>query len=250
MRLLLSLYLLSFFVISAEAKLFQNSYLSFEIPGAWECKSFGTDWVCHGTYQEKKIEALITSTAKIVGPLDTLDQYLNHLQQPKTWFNSKKEQIISEKLSAKKVFIRKFPWIDSIHKNSEVNSYITRYAATVCCEGGSSKLGILVVLSAHEDYYTKYSSDFKTTVNSLRVLDIEKAIPKIRAAQATGMNEGSSYYLDELFEGGGSENWTKTSKNKILGLKPLQFLILLVVILGVGLFYFFRKKKKKTRRRR
>lgn len=230
----------------------ESSYISFDMPETWECKSFGTDWVCHSRLQEKKVEALITSTAKVAGPNDTLDEYLAYLQQPKTWSNVKKEQIISTKVAeAKKVFINKFPWVDSIHKNSEVKSYISRYAGTVCCKNSSSQLGILVVLSAHQDHYTKYSGDFVKTINSLRVLDIEKAIPKIRAAQAAGDGgAGMSDYLEGLFDDSSSADLNSgESKGKIFGMKPSQLALLAVVFLIV-LFVLFTKSRKGRRRKR
>ena len=240
-------YLFGFFIfvssIPVDAKLFQNSYISFEIPETWECKAFGTDWVCHSKLQEKKVEALITSTAKIAGINDTRDQYLAYLQQEKTWSNVKKEEITSKKMvEAKQVLINRFPWIDSVHKNSEIKLYISRYAGTVCCEDSSSKLGILVVLSAHQDHYKKYSGDFVKTVNSLRVLDIEKAIPKVRASQAAGSGAGMSDYLEGIFDDD-SQADLEGAEGEIFGLKPTQWGLLGLVLLA-GLSYFIIRKRK------
>lgn len=246
---LLTLFL--FCVPFAEAKLFQNSYVSFDIPDTWECKAFGTDWICHSKFQEKRVEALITSTAKIAGPNDTLEQYRAYLQESKTWANIKKEQITSEKVTpAKQIFINKFPWVDSIHKNSEVKSYISRYAGTVCCKDSSSQLGILIVLSAHQDHYTKYSKSFLDTVKSLRVLDIEKAIPKVRASQLAGSGEGMSSYLSGLFEDEGSAGFEGGSGGgKVLGMDLGQWSVLILILLA-GLTYFLIKGKGKRGRRR
>ena len=247
------LFLLNFFFFFSpvQAKLFQNTYISFDIPETWECKAFGTDWVCHSKFQEKKVEALITSTAKIAGPNDTLNGYLAYLQQPKTWSNINKEQITSKKMApAKKVFINKFPWVDSIHKNSEVKSYISRYAGTVCCKNSSSKLGILVVLSAHQDHYTKYSGAFVKTINSLRVLDIEKAIPAIRAAQAMASGEGMSSYLEGLFEDDSQADLEgASSHNKILGLKPIELALLALVFLVLLAYWIIKKRKSRKSRK-
>ena len=230
------------FPVHARFKLFQNTYVSFEIPETWECKSFGTDWICHSKLQKKKVEALITSTAKIAGPYDTLDQYLDYLQQPKTWSNIKKEQFTSQRIKAERVFINKFPWVDSIHKNSEIKSYISRYVGTVCCKDSSSQLGILIVLSAHQTHYKKYSADFIRTVNSLKVMDIEKAISKVRAAQAAG-GGGMSQYLEGLFEDDTPAN-LKNADTGLLGLKPSQLAGLIAAVL-VALSYFIIRKRRK-----
>ena len=252
MKQLFSFLSVLIFFSPVEAKLFKNSYVSFEIPETWECKSFGTDWVCHSKFQEKKVEALITSTAKIAGPLDTRQQYMDYLQQPKTWKNTQGEQINSEKVApAKEVFLNKFPWVDSIHKNSEVKAYISRYAGTVCCPNASSKLGILLVLSAHQDHYTKYSGDFVKTINSLRVLDIEKAVSKVRENQATGSEAGMSSYLEGLFDDDSQADLAKGPAGaKILGLKPIQWALMgLVGLAGLG-YLFIRRRKGRGRSRR
>lgn len=248
------------FIPPAQAKLFKNSYISFELPNNWVCKAFGTDWVCQNKAQKKRLEALITSTAKIAGRYDTLNQYLNYLQQPKIWQTPRGEKITSKKISpARRIFINKFPWVVSIHKNSEVKSYTTRYAGTVCCDNTSTKLGILIVLSAHNKHYTKYSSDFVKTVNSLKVMDIEKAIAKVKASQMEGagmagyleglFNEGAEADLDDMPGAGGQKG--------LFGLTPTQLglggLVLFVMLL---LYLIIRKKKSKkgslqsSRRRR
>lgn len=244
------LLLFCFVSISANAKLFQNTYVSFEIPEEWECKSFGTDWVCHSQLKGKNVEALITSTAKIAGPNDTLDEYKAYLERPKSW-SLKKEQIVSEKWrDPKKAFINKFPWVDSIHKNSEIKSYISRYVVTVCCQNTSSKLGILVVLSAHQDHYTKYSADFIKTVNSLRVMDIEKAISKVRVSQMSE-NSGMSSYMDSLFADDSEADLGGASQGgKIFGLSPLQFIFIILLVLIFGAYFFIKSKKGKALRRR
>ncbi len=245
---------LAFFCLSSygqKFKLFQNSYVSFEILDGWDCKAFGTDWVCHSQLQKKKVEALITSTAKIAGQYDTLDEYLSYLQQPKTWSNSKQEQLTSQKIKAGKVFINKFPWVDSIHKNSEIKSYISRYAGTVCCKDSSSQLGILVVLSAHQEHYKKYSSAFIRTVNSLKVMDIEKALSKVREAQAVGAGDGMAHYLEGLFEDDSSENLDGygAGSNSI----PWGGVLGASGLAGLGYWIMKRRKKrrpaKKSRRR-
>ena len=234
-----------------QAKLFQNSYISFEIPQDWECKAFGTDWVCHSQFQEKKVEAIITSTAKIAGPSDTRAAYLKYLQRPKLWANQKGEEIRSEKVTmASEVFINKFPWVDVIHKNSEVKSYISRYVGTVCCPDSSSQLGILVVLSAHQDHYTKYSGSFVQTVNSLKVLDVEKAIPKVRSAQTNMAPTEMSKYMDGLFDEGGDSSKGDNTGSGPLGLDPVEWGVAGGGLLSTLAYFLFKRRKKRALKRR
>ena len=234
-----------------QAKLFKNSYVSFEVPDSWKCKPFGTNWVCHDEFQEKKVEALITSTAKIAGSLDTREQYLNYLKQEKTWYTNKKEQISSKKLTeAKEVFINKYPWVDGIHKNSEVKSYISRYVGTVCCKDSSSKLGILIVLSAHEDHYTKYSPLFIKAINSLRVLNIEEALVKVRASEAMNRANNMANYVDSLL--GDEEEALIDEEDNFLGLKlsPFNLALLIIGLIALSALWLLKKKRKRRKKRR
>ena len=176
-------------------------------------------------------------------------QYLAYLKQAKTWSNSKREQITSKKLTASSVFINKFPWVDSTHKNSEIKSYISRYAGTVCCKNTSSKLGILVVLSAHQDHYKKYSAGFVKTVNSLRVMDIEKALSKVRASQAAGSGAGMASYLEGIFDDASQEDLQGVDLgSKLLGLDLTQWAGLGAVLLILA-YFMFKKRKRKGRPR-
>ena len=241
-------FLLLFF-LPVQAKIFRNSYVQFEIPETWKCTPFGTNWVCHDEFQEKKVEALITSTAKIAGSLDTREQYLSYLKQEKTWFTNKKEQISSQKLTeAKEVFIRKYPWVDGIHKNSEVKSYISRYVGTVCCKDSSSQLGILIVLSAHEDHYSKYSPIFIKAINSLKVLDIEKAIPGVRASEAMNRAGNMTDYLEGLFDNNPDPLMDEES---FFGLKlnPTNLSLLALGLLALSILFLKRKRKKNKRKK-
>ena len=193
-------------LISSPAQAFQSDYVSFKLPETWECKQFGTSYVCHDKLQQNKVEALITVTAKIAGAFDTHENYLQYLQTEKVWKNKSGETITSKPLStAKYIYPGKYMWVDSIHKNSEVKSYISRYAGTVCCEDSSSKLGILLVLSAHEEHWKKYASLFLEAINSVKVLDVEKAVSKVRAAEAADSTVGMDGYLEGILEEEGAE---------------------------------------------
>ena len=232
-----------FFFLPAQAQIFKNDYVSFEIPDSWDCKPFGTNWVCHDEIQKNKVEALITSTAKIAGPLDTREQYLNYLKNEKTWFTNKKETVISEKVTEpKEVFLNKYPWVDSIHKNSEVKSYISRYVGTVCCKGSSSQLGILIVLSAHKDHYSKYSPIFIKAINSLKVLDIENAIAKVRANEAMNQSANMNDYIGGLLEGEDSLIDEDMFGSGLFS--PSNLAMLFIALIALSAFFLIRKKRK------
>lgn len=195
------------------------------------------------------MEALITSTAKIAGSLDTREQYLNYLKREKTWYTNKKEQISSKKLTeAKEVFLNKYPWVDGVHKNSEVKSYISRYVGTVCCKDSSSQLGILIVLSAHEDHYTKYSPIFIKAINSLRVLDIEKAVVKVRTHEAMNRSDDMTDYIGEIL----GEEKPLIDEDSFLGLNlsPTSLALLIMGLIALSFLLLLRKKRKGKKKRK
>ena len=246
-------FVFAFFQLSVEAKLWGNSYVSFEIPETWECKSFGTDWVCHTSLKKEKLEALITSTAKLAGPGDSLEQYQAYLEKEKTWSNIKEERITSQKLTpTEKVFINNFPWITSTHKNSEIKNYISRYVITVCCENSSTKLGILVVLSAHQNHFTKYSSDFIKAVNSLRVTDIQNAVEKIREFHGdTQSNQALREYMENIFtEDPESLILPSDTQSKEQPFNPTNWIAPVIIALAVITYLIIKMRRRKQTRRK
>ncbi len=229
-------------------KIFNTSYVSFEIPENWKCKSFGTDWVCHSTLSKQEKESMIILTAKIAGSLDNFQAYENFLRQPREGYTRAKQPFKSKVIHTKKVFINNQPWVDSFHKESEIPSYYTRYVVTTCCKNDPSKLAILVTYSAHTNHYTKYASDFLKSINSLRVLNVKKAISKMKAL-GTGESLGSvSSYMEDLlddenFEGDGNR------EGSFFGLSGFQFGFLILIVLG-AIAYIARKKLGNKRKRR
>lgn len=233
------------------AKVWNNSYVSFEMLDNWVCKPFGTDWVCHSSLSRQQKEAMIILTAKQAGSLDTLESYVNFLQRPRK--NTTKSQSFTSKVfHSKKVFINNHPWVDGFHKESEIPSYYTRYLATVCCKNSPQKLAILITYSAHENFYTTYASQFLKSIKSLRVLDVKQALNKIKKLKALGKSGSIGSYMegvvgfDSDFQDG---EISSQGKVFLLGLSQVEFFGLLVILLGVlGYIVFkFRKKKKKKK---
>ncbi|MCY4512074.1 MAG: hypothetical protein OXB86_00125 [Bdellovibrionales bacterium] len=186
----------------AEAILFQNDYVSFELPENWKCKPFKTDWVCHSIHSSKRKEAMIILTAKETGGLDNLTEYEGFLNKPRT-IKAKTGQSFPAKIISpgKKVFLNSHPWVDGWFLGSEVPSYYTRYEVTVCC-GTTPKLAILVTLSARKDRYSKYSQAFMKAIKSLKISpDINKALSKMRAMGTHESMGNIAAYMGDLIDG-------------------------------------------------
>src|SRR6185312_5884445 len=135
-------------------------------PDTWKCALEHTEWVCRSESDKESKEAIIILTAKEVGPTDSLDAYSQHLNTPQTTHTKTGQTIVSRiTYPPKQVKINDQVWIDGLQMGSEVSNYFTRYLATI-----KDKIAILVTLSAHKSFYTKYSQDFFKAVMSLRVI--------------------------------------------------------------------------------
>lgn len=230
----LAIILLSF---SANAKVFRNAYISFELPDTWKCNLEQTEWVCRSEQNKESKEAIIILTAKEIGPTDTFPLYQAHLDSPISVMSKGGALTSKVVYKSKQETINDQPWVDALHMNSEVPNYFTRYVATI-----KNKIAILVTFSAHKQYYTKYSQDFFKAVMSMRVI----AAPNLGARPEMGVGGpggmiGSNIqnampgdmYQDGQQTGGGG--------NKSLLLAGA------LILAALGVLIFLRAKKNKRK---
>lgn len=166
----------------AEAKVFRNSYVSFELPNKWDCYLDNTAWICRyaiskkcqgkgsaskscKAQRKKTKEAIIILAAKEVGPKDSYKEYYNHLKTPRPIVTKKGKRSKSKIIHVKPSTIQRHKWVDGMHLSSEIPHYYTRYLATL-----KGNIAVLVTFSAHKLFYTKYSAEFFRAIKSLRVL--------------------------------------------------------------------------------
>jgi hypothetical protein len=236
----LNLLLISF---SANAKLFSNSYVSFELPPNWDCSREGTEWLCVSQFEKsQQKEAMIVLTAKEVGPADTLQAYMAHLKEPRLLPVKSGQPIQSKMLQVQQRTINNHAWIDGLHMGSEVSTYYTRYLATV-----KDRIAILVTFSAHRNTYTKYSQDFIRAVDSLRVTASKDILGR---NPVMGGRKGTESIGQPVPPGmlAGGENAPPEDSSGGLG-RLRQLLGLALIILAAGILLFMRSRKKKSRPR-
>ena len=153
------------FTQSAEARTFKNAYITFEMQDNWKCNLETTEWVCRAEDPQEAKEAVIILTAKEKGPTDSFPQYEGHLNTSINTMTRTGIALTSAvKYKARNQKINDQPWLDSLHQDSEVQNYFTRYMATI-----KDEIAILVTFSAHNKLYSKHSSNFEKTIQSLRV---------------------------------------------------------------------------------
>ncbi len=149
--------------LTLEAKVFRNAYVAFELPDTWKCALEHTEWVCRSESNNEAKEAIIILTAKEVGPTDSFDAYMQHLNTAQSAQGRQGQSRVV--YPPKQVKINDHVWIDGLQMGSEVPNYFTRYLATI-----KDRIAILVTYSAHKNFYTKYSQDFFKSIQSLRVI--------------------------------------------------------------------------------
>lgn len=234
--------LLLIFAFHAEAKLFSNSYVSFELPPNWDCTREGTEWLCVSQFERStQKEAIIVLTAKEVGPADTLAQYMAHLKEPRLLPVKGATPVASKVFSVQQRTINNHPWIDSLHLGSEISTYYTRYLATV-----KDRIAILVTFSGHRSNFTKYSADFIRAIDSLRVTankDLLGKTPTAGQRQSTeisgapiptGLGPSDSIPMEE-------------STGKAKGLRKILGAGLILLAIGIILVMRLSRKKKGKR---
>jgi hypothetical protein len=222
------------FPLSASAKNFANQFIEFQLPEKWECQLDGTEWVCQSTDEQKKRDAIIVLAAKIKkAGMDELPVYKAHLEKPQQYQSLSGETITSEPRYVKELDISGKTWIDSLHLQSEIPDFYTRYLATV-----EADLGILVTFSVRKDKYEEYAPDIENMVKSLRAF--RKAGDVNFAGNSDSVDPTAGLGL-EPGDGGGVEKTPRSGGGDSGGMA----LLLLLLIAGGAGFVIWKKKQKK-----
>lgn len=225
---------------SAYAKTFSNQFIEFQLPEKWECALDGTEWVCQSTDEQKKRDAIIVLAAKIKKPgMDELPIYKKHLQDKQIFTSVAGEKIESEPRYVKDLDISGKTWIDSLHLQSEIPDFYTRYLATV-----EADLGILVTFSVRKDKYEEYGPDVDAMVKSLRAFRKPGVLNESPAGEAgnanTGINTENIIFGTETGKKGGPAVAANKGNEEMM-----SGVLLLILLAAAGGFIYWRKKNKK-----
>jgi hypothetical protein len=116
--------------------------------------------------EDRKHGAIIIIGAKEVGPGDSLDEYYDHLAQPKTLMDGDRPLRRSQVHWVRRTFIGGQPWVESEQFELELPNFVTHYVATV-----TGRVAVLVTLSAHKIAYPAMAAQLEAVVRSLQVTD-------------------------------------------------------------------------------
>lgn len=171
------------FALQAEAKVFQNSYVAFEVPDDWTCLQEGVAWTCTPQNAAQSKEAVIVLAAKVAGPEDNVNNFLNFLKQPKKITTRVGTPIPSKVMYAQQRALAGNVWVQAQHFGSEIQEYYTLYLATV-----KEQLAILVSFSAERNHYQKYNPVFDRAIKTLKITATQQLLFHRRAGEANGQD--------------------------------------------------------------
>lgn len=178
--------LLGFLItLSAQAKTFSNSFISFEIPDDWNCLLEGPTWVCSPRLSKDAREAIITINAKVTGPEDTLANYTNYLSKPRNITSPKGIPITSQimgEVGAREIGGQQ--WVRAQHLSSEIPDFYTLYLVTT-----KSQLAILATFSVERSKTANYNPIFDKAVRSLKIVASQELLIA-KGADAGGTPQG------------------------------------------------------------
>lgn len=223
---------------SAFALKFANQFVEFELPYQWQCGLEGSEWVCQSLDMNKKRDAIIVLAAKLKGDQDTLDRYQDYLSKPKTANVPGGRAVTSQVRYSKMTDLQSHLWVDSLHLESEIPGFYTRYLATI-----EKDIAVLVTYSVNKTKFIDYQKQFEDMVRGLKVF---RKAGALNAGQAANLfqNAGGALTGSGIFEQapktvpGGKTAGAKTDANA-----GGTGLIVLLLAGAVG-FIIWKKKKQ------
>ncbi len=225
---------------SALAVKFSNQFVEFELPLKWNCSLEGAEWVCQSQDEAQKRDAIVVLAAKLKGDQDTLDKYQEYLSKPRSFNSPVGKSVTSAPKYAKQSQINAHPWVDSIHMESEIPGFYTRYLATV-----KQDIGVLVTYSINKNKYQEYLAQFDDMVKSLKVF--RKANAPINSgpqgdlfkqAQLPGSFTAGQVFPDQPAQPAQQADASKKKKEE-----DNSAMLLIVAIIGVVGFIIYKKRK-------
>ncbi|MDK1388856.1 hypothetical protein QN224_25990 [Sinorhizobium sp. 8-89] len=156
---------LAFLAIRAPPRYFRTTFFEWPIPVGWECDIEGTETVCSPDEDGPKGTIIIT-TAKLRGPMDTLDAYKEHLKMPLPVKTKDGHEVLSKPLYVREIELGGRTWIDGRHHGSEIPNYDTRYLATV-----TSRLAVLATYAIHADQFYKYEKVLNSSFEQMQMYE-------------------------------------------------------------------------------
>jgi len=230
-----------FSAISAQAKIFRNAYITFELPSYWNCNLDQTEWICKSADSILGKRGVIALTAKEAGPTDSLAFYEQYLNKSLTSTAVIQGDSVPSKIiyKSKSTKIQDQTWLDALHIGSEFPGYYTRYLVTL-----HGQLSILITFTAHKENYAKFNQDFFQAISSLRIVASNDFLNKPSGIGGATSNIFGSV-SNGLVNGGQLDLPEPTNPSKSGKIKNLPLWVGLFLIAAFSFLFFLKRRKRK-----
>ena len=222
-----------------------TQYVSFEHPEGWRCELSQGVFICQSQTDPDRKESIVMSIATIATEWDSLDNYENYLNTPKTIQDEEGNSLTSKVTVTRRRNINGTVWIDSLQYNSELPGFWSRYLATV-----QNKLAILITYIVSDEQYSKMAPQFERMIASLKPnseFDLNAASSQGDAPLPGGEVLGSKAPKDIVGDRlNKKKNAAKNPSSNPTGSESSSTgSLILVLFLVVGVVLYMRMKKRK-----
>ena len=157
-------YALAMALLPTPVRYFHTSYMEFAIPDRWRCHREGAEYVCEPRKRPADgFRALMIVGAKLRGPMDAFDAYIEHLKTPRPVSGADRMSVVEE---VETIDIDGRRWVYGAHFESEVPDFRTRYYVSY-----TDTLAAAVTFSTHRSVADRYDDDIATLLGSLKLFD-------------------------------------------------------------------------------
>ncbi|MBI3543291.1 MAG: hypothetical protein HY075_08485 [Deltaproteobacteria bacterium] len=225
----------------AQASKFANQFVEFELPNNWKCGLEGAEWVCQSLDENKKRDAIIVLAAKLKGDKDTLEEYQKYLEKPRTFTGAGGKAISSQPKYAQNKTLNGQLWVDSLHLESEIPGFFTRYLATI-----KEDIGVLVTYSVNKTKFQDYQKQFDDMISSLKVFRKKGGLNTSNASlfdKNTAGIAGSGIFNANVDPNAGGVNTAAGGPKKTSEGGGGAMGLILLLAAGGGGFIYWKKKK-------
>ena len=219
-RALLFLFATFFMATNLWALNLKTEDFAINLPSGWTCDPDESLVICTEVSSKRKKAAIVLINFKKAAPTETLADFRNRLNKPKSSQVTGGAPRLSRVVSFQDRVINSLTWIEALHFEGELPDYYTYYLAT-----RKSGKFFLISLSAHKKSWDKYRPQFENIIASLRILTPE---PSANMAD-TGPADYNAPVPDLPPP---AEGQFAKLKNVTQGLSPAKLFLFAAVIIG------------------
>ncbi len=141
-----------------------TDFLDFQLSKRWTCDGQKPLRSCQDARPDSKKDAMLSFAGRPARPNQTLEGYLGSLKHPKVWHDENGGTVASHVINSEIVTIGGQPWVRSVHDESELRGYRTRYMVTI-----KDGWVVVITLTGRFDRFEDYEKDLEQGMQTVRL---------------------------------------------------------------------------------